>query len=107
MIINQLMAVLLPGIVTLKVYEKLEGEENRIQKIVKKYMKALLIINLLSYLIVVYVFKINDFIFTNQFTIKYIILSIIIAVVYPIIEKLIRTNIGIGIEVEKRIEEKN
>ena len=42
MIINQLMALLLPGIVTLKMYEKLEGEEKRVQKIVKKYLKAIL-----------------------------------------------------------------
>ncbi len=54
MIINQLMALLLPGIVTLKMYEKLEGEEKRVQKIVKKYLKAILIINVLVYLIVIY-----------------------------------------------------
>lgn len=107
MIINQLMAVLLPAIVTVKVYEILEGEENRVQKIVKKYMKALLIINMISYIIVVYMVGDKNFIFTNQFTIKYIVLSIIIAIVYPIIEKVIRTNIEIGVEVEKQNEKEN
>lgn len=107
MIINQLMALLLPSVITIKVYEMLEGEENRVQKIIKKYMKALLITNLLSYLIVIYIVRTKEFIFTNQFTVKYMILSIVIAIVYPIIEKIIRTNIGIEIGVEKQHEKEN
>lgn len=107
MIINQLMALLLPSIVAIKVYEMIEGEENRGQKIIKKYMKALLVVNLISYAIVIFVIGTKDFTFTNQFTIKYMVLSIIVAIVYPIIEKFIRNNIEVEVGVEKQNEEEN
>lgn len=57
MIINQLMALLLPSVVTIKVYENLEGEENRVQKIIKKYLKSLLIVNILEYAIIIYIVR--------------------------------------------------
>ena len=107
MVINQLMALLLPGVVTLKMYEKLEGEENRVQKLIKKYLKAILVINIFMYLIVIYIMKIPQFIFTNQFTVKYILLDIVVGTTYPLIEKLIRSNIGIEVGVEKQHEKKD
>jgi len=100
MIINQLMALLLPSVVSLKIYEKLEGEENRIQKLVKKYLKALLIVNVIVYAIVIYIVKQKDFVFTNQFTLKYIVLATTVSVIYPMIEKLIRAKAEMGIEVK-------
>ena len=107
MVINQLIALLLPGVVTLKMYEKLEGEENRVQKLIKKYLKAILVINIFMYLIVIYIMKIPQFIFTNQFTVKYILLAIVVGTTYPLIEKLIRSNIGIEVGVEKQHEKKD
>lgn len=107
MFINQLMALLLPGVITLKIYEKLEGEEIRTQKIIKKYLKAIFIINLFMYLIVIYIIRKPEFIFTNQFTVKYIILATIIAIIYPVIEKFVRENINIEVKVEPKNEKED
>lgn len=107
MFINQIMALLLPGVVTLKVYEKLEGEENRIQKNIKKYLKAVLLINLAMYLIVIYLVKKPEFTFTNQFTVKYILLATVIAIIYPVIEKFIRDNVSLDVEVKAKSEKED
>jgi len=107
MIINQLMALWLPGVLTLKVYEMIDGEEKSLQKMIIKYLKAILIINLLVYLILVYVIRKSDFIFTNEFTVKYMIMAIVISIIYPIIEKVIKTNIDIGVKVEHKNEKEN
>lgn len=100
MTINQIMALLLPSIISLKIYEKLEGEEKNKQKFVIKYLISLLIVNALAYAITIYVAKQPHFTFTNQFTVKYILLASIIATLYPIIQKIIKTNIGIEVEVK-------
>ncbi len=107
MLINQLMALLLPGVITLKIYEKLEGEEIRVQKIIKKYLKAIFIINLSMYLIAIYMLKEPEFIFTNKFTVKYMIIATIIAIIYPVLEKYVRANINIEVKVEPKNEKED
>lgn len=101
---NQLIGLLLPSIVSLKVYDRIYGEEKRISKRVEKYLKSVLFVNLLSYIITIYIFRIQNFIFTNQFTTKYLILAIAISILFPIIEKIVTDNIKIGIKVEKNEE---
>jgi len=100
MTINQIMALLLPSIISLKICEKLEGKEKSTQKFVRMYLKSLLMVNTLAYVIIIYIVQMPQFIFTNQFTVKYILLATIIAALYPVIEHAVRTNIGIGVEVK-------
>lgn len=101
---NQLIGLLLPSIVSLKVYDKIYGEEKGISKRVERYLKSVLFVNLLSYIITIYIFRVPNFIFTNQFTTKYLILAIAISILFPIIEKIVTDNIKIGIKVEKNEE---
>lgn len=107
MVVNQLMALLLPGIVYLNTYEKLFKKEINREDGIRKYFTGTLIINMIVYLIVIYVLKTPLFIFTNQFTLKYLALGIISAVVFAIIEKFVKTNIDVEIEVEHNNEKKN
>ena len=74
--------------------------------IIVRYLKSVLVNNLIAYIITIYFFRQPEFVFTNQFTVKYVILAMIIACVFPIIEKLIKSNIEIDLKVEKN-EEKN
>ncbi len=103
---NQLIALLLPSIVSLKVYDRIYGEERSVSKRVEKYLKSVLFVNLFSYIITIYIFRVQYFIFDNPFTTKYIILAIAMAIIFPIIEKILNDNIKIGIKVEKN-EDKN
>ena len=103
---NQLIALLLPSIVSLKVYDRIYGEEKIVIKRIEKYLKSVLFVNLFSYIITIYIFRVQYFVFDNPFTKKYIILAIAMAIIFPIIEKIINDNIKIGIKVEKN-EDKN
>lgn len=101
---NQLIGLLLPSIISLKTYDKIYGEEKCLRVRIERYLKSILFVNLLSYIITIYVFRTPNFIFTNQFTTKYLILSIAIAVVLPLIDKIIKDNIKVGIKVEQNEE---
>ncbi len=101
---NQLIALLLPSIVSLKVYDKIYGEERNLSKRTEKYLRSVLFVNLFSYIITIYIFRVQYFVFNNPFTTKYIILAVAIAIIFPIIEKIINDNIRIGIKVEKNEE---
>lgn len=101
---NQLIALLLPSIVSLKVYDRIYGEEKSTVKRVERYLRSVLFVNLFSYIITIYIFRVQNFVFNNPFTTKYIILAIAMAIIFPIIEKIINDNIKIGIKVEKNEE---
>lgn len=98
---NQLIGLLLPSIVSLRTYDKIYGEEKCIRTRLERYLKSVLFVNLLSYIITIYIFRVPNFIFTNQFTTKYVILSIAIAIIFPLAEKILKDNIKVGIKVEK------
>ena len=98
---NQLIGLLLPSIVSLRTYDKICGEEKCIRTRLERYLKSVLFVNLLSYIITIYIFRVPNFIFTNQFTTKYVILSIAIAIIFPLVEKILKDNINVGIKVEK------
>lgn len=98
---NQLIGLLLPSVIGVKTYDKLYGTETSKRKIIERYLKCVLFINLISYIVTIYIFKKPEFTFTNQFTVKYIILSVVIAVIFPIVELFIHENLDIEIRVEK------
>lgn len=101
MIINQLIALILPSFIGVKAYDKVFGEEQGKKKNIIKFAKCMLLTNLIMYAIVIYIFRKPEFIFTNQFTVKYLILSLVIVHIILVIEKLIKDNIDIQIKVEK------
>lgn len=103
---NQLMALLLPSIVALKMQRKISKTEETIKKQVERYLTYILIINLIIYVVAIYLFRNKELVFTTVFTIKYIVLALIVAVILPIIEKIICDNLDIGVKVEKD-EKKN
>lgn len=94
---NQLIAIFLPSVISLTHYQK---SKNNIY-FIKIYLLYVLFINTLSYMILIYVFKNPNFIFTNQFTIKYIFLSTTIAYILPIICNFVTSNIKINIRIQK------
>ena len=96
---NQLMALLLPSIIGLKQCDKYYGKAKDTKSIIERYLICVLFINIFSYAITIYIFKLPFFIFTNQFTLKYIVLSIVFAYILPIIHKVIADNININIKV--------
>jgi len=99
--INNLFAVLFPSLIAVKQCNKLYGEIHGIRNVVERYLTCILFINLISYVIIIYLFKQPYFIFTNQFTLKYLILSIVIAYILPIVGKFLGDNINIDIKVKK------
>lgn len=103
--INQLIATLLPSIIALKMYSKLDKTEEKISKHIERYLLYVLFINIIVYAITIYLFKTSDIVFTYVFTVKYVCLSIIISIIVPIVEKIIKDNIDIGVKVEKDEEE--
>ena len=69
--------------------------------LIERYLKSVLFTNLITYMLIIYVFRKPEFIFTNKFTIKYIILALIVSYLFPIIAQLVRENLSIEIKVEK------
>ena len=98
---NQLIGLFLPSIIGLKKCDKHFGKYRDIKNIFERYFICVLFTNILSYLIVIYIFKQPDFIFTNTFTLKYLILSTFISYLLPIIGAFLKDNINIDIKVKK------
>lgn len=98
---NQLMALLLPSIIGLKQCDKYYGKAKDLKCIIERYLICVMFTNILSYTTSIYIFGQPDFIFTNQFTVKYLILSSFFAYLLPIIYKFIKNNININIKVKK------
>lgn len=98
---NQLMALLLPSIIGLKQCDKYYGKAKDKKSIIERYLICVMFINIFSYAISIYIFRQPDFIFTNQFTLKYLIMSSFFAYLLPVIYKFIDNNININIKVKK------
>jgi len=103
---NQIIAMLLPSVIGLKMYNKINKREEIVRKQVERYLIYVLFVNLILYLVIIFIFNQSEIVFTAMFTVKYIILSLVVAIVFSIIEKIIKDNIDIGVKVEK-YEEKN
>ena len=99
--LNQILGILLPSIVCVKQIEKTYGEAKTTKKIIERYLESILFVNLIAYMITIFIFKKPFFIFTNLFTVKYIVLSIIISYILPIIWKVIKDWVEIDLKVEK------
>lgn len=98
---NQIIAILLPSIIALKMNGRLYKNEESLPKKIERYLTYVLFINLIAFIITIYIFKQENIVFTYVFTVKYTILSLVISVIFPIIEKIVKDNIDIGVMVEK------
>ena len=92
--INQIMAMFLPSIIALKMHNKLEEQEEKLRKEVETYFVYVMFINIISYAIVIYLFKQPNIVFTPVFTIKYVVIAILAAIIIPIIEKVVIKPFG-------------
>ena len=98
---NQLISIFIPSIIGLKQCDKIFGEAKNKRNLIERYLTCVLCVNFILYAIVIYIFKQPDFIFTNQFTLKYLALSSVLSYVLPIIGKLLKDNINLDIKVKK------
>ena len=80
-----------------RLMEKYGGKK----ELIGRYLKSVLFTNLITYILIIYVFRKPEFQFTNQFTVKYIMLALIVSYLFPIIAQLVRENFSIEIRVEK------
>ncbi len=104
---NQIFAMFIPSIISVKLYERLDGKVEKNYNLLERFLKSILMVNLIDYIILVYILSQKEFIFTNQFTIKYILLSIVVGIIYPVIEKIVKMNIKISFREKKEDEKSN
>ena len=98
---NQLIAFFLPSIIGLIQYNKFFEESKEFRINIQRYLECVLFTNTFSFAITIYIFKQPDFVFTNQFTLKYILLSTVLIYFYPIIKKFLSNTIRIKFKVKK------
>ena len=99
--INQIIGLFLPSIIGIIKYKKLFGNVENTSSYIELYLLLVLLTNIVSYAISIWLFKQPGFEFTNQFTVKYILLSSFIVYLLPIIGKLICSNFSVDIVVKK------
>lgn len=98
---NELLSLFLPAVFAVYLYQKINKKELSNKNTIIYYLIFVLLINIASYLISIYVFKRPDFIFTNVFTFKYLILSLVIGIFFSFVISFIEKNFEITVEVDK------
>ena len=100
MILNQLIAILLPNIIGYRQCNNIFNIEKTFSKRLEIFFMVVLFTNLITYSFVVFVLRTKGFEFTNQFTIKYILLSSVISYILPIVCKFWQSKFKINIVVK-------
>ena len=98
---NQIIALFLPSIIGNIKCTREFGETKEKRIYFERYFILVLVTNLISYAISIWLLKQPHFEFTNQFTFKYLLLSTVISYMLPIIGKFIKTNFNINVVVKK------
>ncbi len=98
---NQIISFFLPAFFAVYIFQKINNKEMSNQECIIKYFTFVLIINILSYFVSIYIFGKPYFIFTNVFTLKYLLLSLIEGVIISFLVSFIEKNIEINIRVDK------
>lgn len=99
--INQVMGLLLPSVIGNIKCTNMFGEPKEKRIYLERYFILVLVTNLISYAISIWLFKQPGFEFTNQFTVKYLLLSTIISYLLPVVGKFIKTNLNLNLVVKK------
>lgn len=98
---NQILSIFLPAVFALYVYQRINKKELNNKEAIVHYFIFVLLINIVSYLVTIYIFKRPEFIFTNVFTVKYLMLSSLLGVIFSFLISFIEKNFEISIRVDK------
>lgn len=99
---NQILSIFLPAVFAMYVYQGINKKEMSNQESIIRYFTFVLIINIASYLVSVYIFGNMDLIFNGLFTVKYLCLSSVFAGVISVTMSFIEKNLDINMRVEKK-----
>lgn len=99
---NQIISILLPAVLAMYVYQRINKKEMNNQECIIKYFTFVLIINIASYLVSVYAFGNKEFVFDSVFTVKYLCLSSAFGVILSFVISFIEENLDINIRVDKK-----
>ena len=101
---NQILSIFLPAVLAVYVYKGINKKEITNQEIIIRYFTFVLLINIASYLVSVYIFGNIDFIFNSLFTVKYLWMSSVFAIIIATVMSWIEKNLEINIRVDKNEE---
>lgn len=101
---NQMISILLPSIIGLRLYDRINKTEEKTGKRIERYLTYVLFVNLITYIVTIYLFKYPNINFTYKFTTKYIVLALVVSVIVSVLETIIKKNLDIGVIVEKNEE---
>lgn len=99
---NQIISIFLPAVFAMYIYKGINKTERTNQESIIRYFTFVLMINIASYLVSVYIFGNIDFIFNSLFTVKYLCLSSVFAGVISVVMIFIEKNLEINIRVDKK-----
>lgn len=94
--INQIICLFIPSIIALYI-----NEQTDLYKGIKYYFMHVMLVNLFSYIITVYIFQQPYIEFTYMFTIKYLILSIMITLLMAQTEKKYFKYLNVEVRIEE------
>ncbi|MBB6454519.1 membrane protein YdbS with pleckstrin-like domain [Salirhabdus euzebyi] len=106
MTFNEIMALIMPSIIALLFYSKVNKKNMSMFEIVSNLVLFMLITNSICYAILIYL-QTSPIIFSISFTLKYSVMATFIAVVVAILYRFIELNIKINIKVESINEKKD
>ena len=115
MVVISLLLFLIPAGFSLKVKEEYFGEEKKLKNLILTYIKYVLFINLMAFLVINLYFNGELYVLSNcleslSFILKYMLLSTVFAVVVPIVDEYLKKNIQFKLKLktsEKKNEKKN
>lgn len=99
---NQILSIFLPAVFAMYIYQKINKKEINNREYIVTYFVFVLLINIISYIVSIYIFKKPEFIFTNVFTVKYLGLSSVLGVVISFITSFIEQNLEVNIRVDRK-----
>jgi len=94
---NQIVAMLFPSFIALKVFSYLSQKKLKISDYITYYFIFNVMINLFAYAITIYFFNDSEIIFTNAYTVKYLILSVLASVILPLTLVMVSKRLSIKI----------
>ncbi|MBP3707018.1 MAG: hypothetical protein J6J36_00170 [Clostridia bacterium] len=94
--INQIICLFIPSIIALYI-----NEQTELYKGIRYYLMHVMLVNLFSYIITVYIFEQPYIEFTYMFTIKYLILSIMITLLMAQTEKQYIKYLNVEVRMEE------
>ncbi len=101
---NEVMALVMPSIIALLFYIKLRKSKLSIFEGIGYLSFFMLTTNCIGYAMMIYLRKIEVFIFTNSFTMKYSMMATFIAIIMGIICRFVELNLNVKLHVETKNE---